>query len=156
MNCNYTYYVYTLCMRKCKRCFFQDHKIKRLLICPTTFYKISSICMLLSKWAVSNHGGTRQGTCACCNMFFSRLITMCVCDILQIRYGCTPWLQAWCLTWIHTHIIPCVHEFCPTTVEHESGQKIHNTQNNNTIQTNNLSSYLSLLHSFFDRINRGT
>jgi len=34
--------------------------------------------------------------------FFSRLISMCAYDILQIRYGCTPWLQAWCFTWIHT------------------------------------------------------
>jgi len=58
----YTYYVYTLSMRKCKRCFFQDHTIKTL-ICSITFHKISSICILLSKWAVSNHGGTTGNTC---------------------------------------------------------------------------------------------
>jgi len=44
----YTFYVYTLFVHTCKRCFFQDHKIKTL-ICFITFHKVSSICILLSK-----------------------------------------------------------------------------------------------------------
>jgi hypothetical protein len=42
---SYTYYVYTLCMLKCKRCFFHDCKINTL-ICSITFHKISSVSTL--------------------------------------------------------------------------------------------------------------